>query len=237
MSRPPEYEYGSNGANGVNEAHGVTGSYGAHGEHPDGGAPQGTPNVYHPQPESAPSYEEYADPAVAHGWQSAYDETCELPPVPDGPGEVRRSGAGRRARRKPSPWRSRRTAVAAGAVGAVSAVAVAVGLSFSGAPSDGVRGKEERTSPTAGDSSGSTAPASPGGAAADRSSAGPTEPSGAASRSPGVSSSAAGGETRQPSTPAGTTAAPAPTATTGAVGRGNSGNKPGRGQGGTKGPK
>src|SRR5204863_6517949 len=61
MSRPAEYENGA-----------------------DGGAPQGPPNVYHPQPEWAPSYEEYADPAVAHGWLNAYDETREMPPVVDG---------------------------------------------------------------------------------------------------------------------------------------------------------
>ncbi|MGY9068008.1 hypothetical protein ACNFRZ_22150, partial [Streptomyces sp. CAS3] len=39
------------------------------------------PPVYHPRPGPAPAYEEYADPAAAHGWQNAYDETRELPPI------------------------------------------------------------------------------------------------------------------------------------------------------------
>ncbi|GAA1041457.1 hypothetical protein GCM10009566_37640 [Streptomyces murinus] len=47
------------------------------------------PPVYHPRPGPAPAYEEYADPAAAHGWQNAYDETRELPPItefgPQGP--------------------------------------------------------------------------------------------------------------------------------------------------------
>ncbi|MFI5570723.1 hypothetical protein ACIA6T_25950 [Streptomyces sp. NPDC051740] len=51
----------------------------------DGGsgtpAPQGLPNVYLPQTAPPPEYDEYADPASAHGWQNAYDETRELPPV------------------------------------------------------------------------------------------------------------------------------------------------------------
>ncbi|NEA50113.1 hypothetical protein G3I35_28565, partial [Streptomyces sp. SID10815] len=44
-----------------------------------GDAPQGPPNVYHPQAPAAPAYEGYADPAAAHGWQNAYDRTRELP--------------------------------------------------------------------------------------------------------------------------------------------------------------
>ncbi|POX59911.1 hypothetical protein C3492_30380 [Streptomyces sp. Ru62] len=35
--------------------------------------------MYHPQPAPAPAYEQYADPAAAHGWQNAYDATRELP--------------------------------------------------------------------------------------------------------------------------------------------------------------
>ncbi|MFF4502164.1 hypothetical protein [Streptomyces sp. NPDC001401] len=247
MSKPPEYE---NGANGVNGAHGATGSYGAHGAHPDGG-PQDPPNVYHPQPESAPSYEEYADPAVAHGWLNAYDETSEMPrvvgdthelqPVADEPREVRRAGAGRRARRKPSPWRSRRTAVAAGAVGAVSAALIA-GFSFAGSssgPAGGAQGKEESTTPAAGDSAGPTAPES-GGAATGRSSGGGADSSGTASPSPSASTSGtpSGDATREPSTgTSGATATSAPAPSRSVSGPGNSGNNPGHGQGGTKGPK
>ncbi|MCZ0210749.1 hypothetical protein OZK63_35755, partial [Streptomyces sp. UMAF16] len=55
-----------------------------------GDTPGVRPNVYHPLPAPAPAYEQYADPAAAHGWQNDYDATRELPPVaglPDGPAE------------------------------------------------------------------------------------------------------------------------------------------------------
>ncbi|MGW2618087.1 hypothetical protein ACWCZB_25235, partial [Streptomyces sp. NPDC001500] len=40
------------------------------------------PNVYHPYAVTDPApYERYADPAAAHGWENAYDETQRLPPV------------------------------------------------------------------------------------------------------------------------------------------------------------
>ncbi|MBZ9639019.1 hypothetical protein, partial [Streptomyces sp. PSKA30] len=152
MSTPPHY---GNGANGPYE-------------------PAGPPNVYHPQAAPSPAYDEYADPAAAHGWQNAYDETRELPPVADGDsgeggviGEDRgdgrvgadshRHGSGRRSRRKPGPWRSRRVAVAAGAVGAVSAAALIAGFSFSGSPS-GTQGKGDRTGSTTGESEESAEP-------------------------------------------------------------------------------
>ena len=67
MSRPAEYE---NGAQGTSVTHPPV----------DGGV-QDPPSVYHPQQQPAPSYEEYADPAAAHGWQNAYDETARLPAV------------------------------------------------------------------------------------------------------------------------------------------------------------
>ncbi|NDK27918.1 hypothetical protein FSY75_26390, partial [Streptomyces sp. TR1341] len=60
------------------------------------------PPVYHPRPGPAPAYEEYADPAAAHGWQNAYDETRELPPITEfgpvgteGPGGPEGAGAPR----------------------------------------------------------------------------------------------------------------------------------------------
>ncbi|MGI3200010.1 hypothetical protein ACRJ4W_18495 [Streptomyces sp. GLT-R25] len=139
------------------------------------------PIVYHPQVEETPAYDEYADPATAHGWQNAYDETRELPPVPAGaedrrrvgggrPGDGHRAG-GRRSRRKPRALTSRRAVVAAGAVGAVSLAAVMAGFSFG--PSDGgARGNEDRTSPTAGDPASPTDAKSSGGAPAARSSDG-----------------------------------------------------------------
>src|ERR671929_233299 len=70
-----------------------------------GAEPPAPPNVYvyQPQAADAPAYEEYADPAAAHGWTDAYDETRELPTVvdgavpgvpggPGGPGGPRESG-------------------------------------------------------------------------------------------------------------------------------------------------
>ncbi|MEU0428628.1 hypothetical protein ABZ235_34525, partial [Streptomyces canus] len=65
----------------------------------------GAPNVYQPQPAPAPAYEEYTDPAAAHGWQNAYDATAELPriePPATEPGDREPPGpqpAGRAARR------------------------------------------------------------------------------------------------------------------------------------------
>ncbi|MCK1818761.1 hypothetical protein MTQ10_03860, partial [Streptomyces sp. XM83C] len=89
--------------------------------------------VVHP-PHAAPdrpSYEQYADPAEAHGWaDGAYDATTELPrvapPAPTG-GRADR----RRARRKADSARTRRVAAAAGALGAVSAAALIAGFTFS----------------------------------------------------------------------------------------------------------
>ncbi|KUN34365.1 hypothetical protein AQJ30_29115 [Streptomyces longwoodensis] len=104
------------------------------------------PNVYLPHSAETPSYEEYADPAAAHGWQvSAYDETRELPRLarePEAGGRADR----RRARRRATGWRSRRGVVAAGAVGAVSVAALVAGLSSGGSPSGGGSG----SGPTAG---------------------------------------------------------------------------------------
>ncbi|MYV38369.1 hypothetical protein GT030_05665, partial [Streptomyces sp. SID1328] len=65
-----------------------------YGAHEAVGAAPVPPIVFHPPAAPAPSYEGYADPAAAHGWQSAYDETRELPaltelsvsPRPMGPG-------------------------------------------------------------------------------------------------------------------------------------------------------
>ncbi|MEU6464347.1 hypothetical protein [Streptomyces sp. NPDC046976] len=56
----------------------VPGAPGAGAASPSSSIP---PPVYHPRPGPAPAYEEYADPAAAHGRQNAYDETRELPPV------------------------------------------------------------------------------------------------------------------------------------------------------------
>ncbi|MFC8346392.1 hypothetical protein [Streptomyces sp. NPDC057280] len=224
MSRPPHPE------NGIGAA----------------GAPQGAPNVYHPQPGPPPSYDAYADPAIAHGWQNAYDETAELPSMALGaPGlpEAPRLpvGAGPRSRRKPktAPWRSRRAAVAAGAVGAVSVVAIIAGLSLSGS-SDGPEGKGASTGSAAPEVS--TEPAS--------GTAGKTEDHGPGSAAPVSSAPPAApspttSDTAEPSAGATTTApAPTPSATptatrsdTGSDSGAGSDSKPGKGRGSTKRPR
>ncbi|MEU9911650.1 hypothetical protein [Streptomyces sp. NPDC051001] len=198
--------------------------------------PQVPPNVYHPRTEPPPPYEEYADPAVAHGWQNAYDETAELPRI-----SSRRTRTG--SRRKPSPWRSRRVAVAAGAVGAVSAAALIAGFAFSGggsAPGD-AEGKHSRTGPSAAD--GSTEPGEGGTGSPDAGASSSSPSSGAAvsSPSPSVPAQTSKGATEAkevtgPGQSPGASATPSPTATASQSAPGNANGK-GRGQGSTKGPK
>ncbi|MFE5817999.1 hypothetical protein [Streptomyces sp. NPDC056479] len=273
MSRPPEQENGMYGANGVNHSAAAPGVHGAHWES-DG--TQVPPNVYHPQVEPAPVYEEYSDPAAAHGWQNAYDETTEMPPVADGAdgaredpradgvhgagggydyvyedgydyadayaGESGRGRGRRRARRKPGVWRSPRFAVAAGAVGALSAAALIAGFSLSGSSSEGgTRTKDDRTGATSGDAvtPGEPSPGVSAGARAPEG-AGPSQsPSPSDPASPSSSDDGGSdGKTVEPSadpTAAGT-APSEPAATPTATAPGNSGNNPGRGQGGTKKP-
>ncbi|MEY9993884.1 hypothetical protein ABIE67_005916 [Streptomyces sp. V4I8] len=131
------------------------------------GTPQRQPNVYHPQASASPAYEAYADPAAAHGWQNAYDETAELPRVGEvgtaegaagGSGESaststgagagsgagagarhgrRAGGAGRGVRRKRRSWGPGRAVVVVGAAGVVSAAALIAGFSFSGSSPEG----------------------------------------------------------------------------------------------------
>lgn len=190
----------------------------------------------------------YHGDALAHSHPGSTDdagETRELPVVPATGG---RSGAGRRARRKPPAWRSRRVAVAAGAMGAVSAAVIVAGFSFSGAPSGGRGGEGGRTGPAAGESppvspadNGTTAsPDTPLVGRPGRSDG----PSGAASASPSPAvsrtPSASGTDGARPPVGASTTTAPAdsgssPTAEPSAPGRAD--GKPGHGPGGTKGPK
>ncbi|MFF7051873.1 hypothetical protein ACFY94_26345 [Streptomyces griseorubiginosus] len=100
----------------------------------------GAPNVYQPQPGAAPAYEEYTDPAAAHGWQNAYDATAELPLIesgalgPGAPGAVEPESGGRAARRRAARStegrRSRRVVAVVGAVGAVGVAALIAGLSL-----------------------------------------------------------------------------------------------------------
>ncbi|KKD05413.1 hypothetical protein [Streptomyces sp. WM6386] len=213
MSSPDEYGNGTHGARG----------------------PQGPPNVYHPRTEPPPPYEEYADPAVAHGWQNAYDETAELPRVPP-----RRSRS--RSRRKPSPWRSRRVTVAAGAVGAVSAALIA-GFAFSGggsAPGD-AEGKHGRTGPSAADRStgpgeGGTATGSDRTGSPDAGAPSSGTAASSASPSPSAEKPKESKEPKESGQPSGVSSTPSPTATASQSAPGNANGK-GRGQGSTKGPK
>ncbi|WP_405731962.1 hypothetical protein OG885_16940 [Streptomyces sp. NBC_00028] len=232
MSRPPQNE------NGIGAA----------------GAPQGAPNVYHPRAEPPPSYDEYADPAVAHGWQNAYDETAELPSLPgvtdvpgaaDVPGVAGVPGAavapGPRSRRKPkpSPWRSRRVVVAAGAVGAVSMAALVAGFSLSGAPG-GSEGKERRTGSAAPDVTEGSATDTPGVTDASRGGSPSVASSAPAPSSPASTRTASESAAPADVTPTATASASAPTATrSGDPGDSGSGSdgKPGKGLGNTKRPR
>jgi hypothetical protein len=184
--------------------------------------PEAAPNVYHPHADEAPPYDEYADPAAAHGWQNAYDETRELQPVRDGGGGV--EGGGRAARRRQDARRSRRVVVV-GALGVVSVAALVVGFAVSGTSSGGSHGKDDRTSPTAGASKAS-ATGSPEGSATGASAAGSSasaRPSDSA-----VSTPTTAGPTT--TAPAATKAAPSATATP-------TRSIPGHGHGATKHPK
>ncbi|MCT9081401.1 hypothetical protein [Streptomyces fulvoviolaceus] len=227
MSRPPQ---DGNGAYGANDATGADGI-------PAGDEPQGVPNVYHPRAGSTPAYEEYTDPAIAHGWQNAYDETAELPPVAGGESAASGRSAHRRpgGRRRPSAWRSRRMAVVAGAAGAASAAALIAGFAFSGSSSGDAEGKRERTSPAAGDSA-STRPSDGTSTARSSDAAVPSAPK---SPSDSASPSASADGTGKPTTgsPTADPTSTTPTATASTTAPGNSDGKPGRGQGGTKGPK
>ncbi|MFD8910334.1 hypothetical protein [Streptomyces sp. NPDC059575] len=126
---------------------------GAYGVHEAAGATPVPPTVYYqPQPAAAPTYDEYADPAVAHGWQKAYDATRELPvitplmePPPATPAPVEGSRAAARRRRGSG---RRRVAVAGAVVGTVGAAAAAIaGLVAS--PSGGDSPASDRVTPGA----------------------------------------------------------------------------------------
>ncbi|MBN0045327.1 hypothetical protein JS756_14650 [Streptomyces actuosus] len=82
MSSPPQYE---NGAYGAHVANNATGAHDVYGSYPEQGAPQAHPNVYRPQAPQSPAYDQFVDPAAAHGWQNAYDETQQLPQITQAP--------------------------------------------------------------------------------------------------------------------------------------------------------
>ncbi|MFF3936334.1 RodZ family helix-turn-helix domain-containing protein [Streptomyces phaeofaciens] len=219
MSSPDDHENGTNGTAGE-----------------PGAVPRIRPAVYHPYAEADPSsYTHYTDPAAAHGWQNAYDETTELPRVapapadrPASPGRADRRRAARRTDGRPA----RRAVAAAGAVGVVSLAALVAGMSFtSGTPGSpaGERG-DTVTAPdgTAGPESGSPSASGPAGSPDVRTSAPPdasAEPSSVAT----TSEASVAGSSAAPS--AGVTDSPAASGTTSAAG-------PGKGNGrGRKGPR
>ncbi|MGW0625667.1 hypothetical protein [Streptomyces sp. NPDC002758] len=251
MSTHPEDQYGAYDANNAN------GAYGLNGAHPQGQPPQSPPNVYHPHAGPPPAYDEYADPAIAHGWENAYDQTQPLPVTPladpeygqhapdDGHGTAEQpggygdedasvfvDGSGRRRRLMS------RVAIAVGAVCVLFIAVVVAGLfdSGPGSPLPWVNGNQEGAKQKARVSASPTSPGDPGSATTG-------EPRPSESSAPGTSektsaepstSGSTGEKTATPTTKApSTTAAP----TTTAPGRGSSGDNPGRGQGSTKGPK
>ncbi|MFF4587051.1 hypothetical protein [Streptomyces sp. NPDC001388] len=173
-----------------------------------GDAPEVQPVVYQPYAETdVPSYEQYADPAAAHGWQNAYDETQQLPRIGLDRGDGLPGGRADRRRAARRGDGRRRVMIAAGAVGAASLAAVIAGFSLSGSASSGSGGEKGGTRsdlpsvtdlvssggsavPGTAESSGSsTATASPGESASADASAGPTV-SGEPSTAPSSASSA-----------------------------------------------
>ncbi|MCL7429905.1 hypothetical protein, partial [Streptomyces sp. YS415] len=184
MSRPPQY---GDGTNGVNAPNGVTGPQGGG---PQGEGPQVPPRVYVPQAAPSPDYEEYPDPAVAHGWQNAYDETSRLPRVPGAPDGGWEPGTAGRAARRSHRRRERRRPVlmAAGALGAVSVAALVAGFGFSSdSSSGGPEGKKDPARSAKDDA----------GTPTDRS-ATPSPASTGASEAPGATASPGGTEPEEP---------------------------------------
>ncbi|MFI6930235.1 hypothetical protein [Streptomyces sp. NPDC050287] len=227
MARPPQYDNGANGAPDATR---------------ESDESPGWPDIYLPQVESAPVYEQYVDPAAAHGWQNAYDETHELPTIAAGdPAPVRGSHRGpRRARQKPPARPSRRALVAVGALG-VSAVALIAGISFSGSSSGGSqdrKGGGVRTAPD--EPTDGTGPASSAGPTVPshvppaRATAGTASAGTSATRGAAAGATEPGGPSVPSSAPSTSPAGSAPAAT--ASGPGNSAGK-GHGHGSTKGPK
>ncbi|MGV9450820.1 hypothetical protein [Streptomyces sp. NPDC003635] len=186
--------------------------------------PEDPPNVYVPRVDQSPDYEEYPDPAVAHGWQNAYDETSELPRIPEGRDASGPEYGGRTARRSRRRRDNRRRAMmAAGALGTVSVAALVAGFAFSSGSSGDSDGKHEPARSVT-EASLPTGPM--------------TDPATTSAPSSGGSDATASPEASEPSAtspdPKPTTASP--TATTQAPTDPET-TRPGRGQGTTKKPK
>ncbi|MFJ9962310.1 hypothetical protein [Streptomyces avermitilis] len=243
--QPADRAPGTNGANGASSPYGAHAAQGADGE------PHGAPNVYHPRADAAPAYEEFADPAAAHGWENAYDSTRELPvTVPDagepaGPGgPVFDGGARRRARPKGRGRPTSRVLVAVGAVCALGAVVAIAGFSGSGSPGgpqvegDGARPKAGRSEPSV-DASASTGAAAtgPSDGGAPSVTARPSDDVSAAVGA-SVTPSSSGEETGAPTTSAPSTeAATTATASAGVSASASRPGNSGHGKGASKRPK
>ncbi|WP_406007035.1 hypothetical protein OG440_13205 [Streptomyces sp. NBC_00637] len=202
----------------------------------ESGVPPVRPIVYHPHAETDPaSYERYADPAAAHGWENAYDETAELPRVRPAEGEPGGRGDRRRAAARTNRRYTRRVLTAVGAVGAVALAAVVVGMSFSGDPGGDQRGggqgdtrsapddavsPSDRPTPAASGSVGAAEPTPVASAAAV-----PSSSEGTATATPSA------GSTAGAATGPATSVAPSVSASASGSGKGN----PGRGRGRDKG--
>ncbi|MFG3030760.1 hypothetical protein ACGFZJ_19865 [Streptomyces sp. NPDC048253] len=199
----------------------------------ESGVPPVRPIVYHPSAETDPAaYERYADPAAAHGWENAYDETAELPRVRPSEGEPGGRADRRRAAHRTGGRPSRRVLAAAGAVGAVALAAVVAGMSFSGDQGGDQRGRQGDTRSAPDDA---VSP-SDGPASAASGSAGSVEPAPSASVAPVPSSgvTASEGPSDEPSAEAATSraASVAPSASASGTAKGNPGKGRGRGKGG-----
>ncbi|SHI01676.1 hypothetical protein [Streptomyces sp. 3214.6] len=195
--------------------------------------PRVRPNVYHPYEAADPaSYEEYRDPAAAHGWENAYDETTELPRLAPARAEPGGRADRRRAARRTGGWRSRRVIVAVGAVWLAAAIAGYAGWSSGGAKSGETRTErpdEGSAPPTA---AGGTRSAS--GTPRPESAAAPAETSPSASAAPASPSpsTVTGTGPGTSATPSSTAASRTPTPTSPTATAGNGGR--GHGRGGVK---
>ncbi|MFE9676150.1 hypothetical protein ACFYO5_18765 [Streptomyces sp. NPDC006259] len=212
--------------------------------------PRVEPNVYLPYAETdPPPYEAYRDPAAAHGWENAYDETSELPRVaqasgPQGYDPRARVPGGRADRRRAAARGPRRAVAAVGAVGVVSVAALVAGFAFSGSPDDTGKARPDGTRSAAAETTGGggaseTPSRSPEADTETEREAGAEAETGPAAR-PGASATdakatptsgatASGPPATSPSAGPGTTSAPADAGSTPSTGSGK-GNPKGRGK-------
>ncbi|MGW0826896.1 hypothetical protein [Streptomyces sp. NPDC002845] len=201
--------------------------------------------MYHPFGDSVPTpeYEGYADPAAAHGWENAYDDTVQFDHVvTDGPGGAGPSRLDRSAHRRAEARNRtlRRGALAGGGFAAVVLAVVVADFSFSGTSTQeegpaitptGQYSVSATGGPAgAGDGEGGEGRSQEGSKASD-----PASVEGSAGVSGRGSAAPSPGRSTAPvAVPPAASAAPA---TTAPALPGNSDDRPGKGKGSTKGPK